>query len=144
MSEVKKIIMSRKKIDNKGNEYALIKISSNQQKRPEIRVIKFKKSPKKSRPKKLKNDENSSATKSEKISNKELLKQNLKSNKIDSPTARDSKFKSFISTFNTPSKIKYSFIYNSPKICVPKNKNYIVQISVIITLKYSKLNAVLI
>ena len=124
MSEVKKIIMSRKKIDNKGNEYALIKISSNQQKRPEIRVIKFKKSPKKSRPKKLKNDENSSATKSEKISNKELLKQNLKSNKIDSPTARDSKFKSFISTFNTPSKIKYSFIYNSPKICVPKNKNY--------------------
>ena len=124
MSEVKKIIMSRKKIDKKGNEYALIKISSNQQKRPEIRVIKFKKSPKKSRPKKLKNDENSSATKSEKISNKELLKQNLKSNKIDSPTARDSKFKSFISTFNTPSKIKYSFIYNSPKICVPKNKNY--------------------
>ena len=124
MSEVKKIIMSRKKIDKKGNEYALIKISSNQQKRPEIRVIKFKKSPKKSRPKKLKNDENSSATKSEKISNKELLKQNLKSNIIDSPTARDSKFKSFISTFNTPSKIKYSFIYNSPKICVPKNKNY--------------------
>ena len=124
MSEVKKIIMSRKKIDKKGNEYALIKISSNQQKRPEIRVIKFKKSPKKSRPKKLKNDENSSATKSEKISNKELLKQNLKSNIIDSPTARDSKFKSFISTFNTPSKIKYSFIYNSPKIYVPKNKNY--------------------
>ena len=124
MSEVKKIIMSRKKIDNKGNEYALIKISSNQQKRPEIRVIKFKKSPKKSRPKKLKNDENSSATKSEKISNKELLKQNLKSNKIDSPTARDSKFKSFISTFNTPSKIKHSFIYNSPKPYVPKNKNY--------------------
>ena len=124
MSEVKKIIMSRKKIDNKGNEYALIKISSNQQKRPEIRVIKFKKSPKKSRPKKLKNDENSSATKSEKISNKELLKQNLKSNKIDSPTARDSKFKSFISTFNTPSKIKNSFIYNSPKPYIPKNKNY--------------------
>jgi hypothetical protein len=124
MSEVKKLIISRKKIDKKGNEYALIKISSNQQKRPEIRVIKFKKSPKKSKQKKLKSDENSSTTKSEKISNKDLLKQNLKSNIIDSPTARDSKFKSFISTFNTPSKIKNSFIYNSPKPYIPKNKNY--------------------
>lgn len=124
MSEVKKLIISRKKIDKKGNEYALIKISSNQQKRPEIRVIKFKKSPKKSKPKKSKNDENTSITKSEKISNNELLKQNLKSNIIDSPTARDSKFKSFISTFNTPSKIKNSFIYNSPKPHIPKNKNY--------------------
>ena len=45
MSEVKKLIISRKKIDQHGNEYALIKISSSQTKRPEIRVIKFKKSP---------------------------------------------------------------------------------------------------
>ena len=124
MSDVKKIIISRKKIDKKGNEYALIKISSNQQKRPEIRVIKFKKSPRKVKPKKAKNDENSSSTKSEKIQNNELLKQKLKANIIDSTTSKNSKFKSFISTFNTPSKLKNSFIYNSPKPYISKNKNY--------------------
>ena len=53
MSEVKKLIISRKKIDSKGNEYALMQISSNQQKRPEIRVLKFRKSAKKSKKKKM-------------------------------------------------------------------------------------------
>ena len=115
MSEVKKLIISRKKTDNKGNEYALIKISTSQQKRPEIRVIKFKKSPKKKKKQEPKNDENSSTTKSEKISNKEILKKNLKSKISDSPSTKSSKFTSFISTFNTPSKGKNSFIYNSPK-----------------------------
>ena len=115
MSEVKKLIISRKKTDNKGNEYALIKISTSQQKRPEIRVIKFKKSPKKKKKKEPKNDENSSTTKSEKISNKEILKKNLKSKISDSLSTKSSKFTSFISTFNTPSKGQNSFIYNSPK-----------------------------
>ena len=120
MSEVKKLIISRKKTDKKGNEYALIKISTSQQKRPEIRVIKFKKSPKKSK-KKNANEENSSTTKYEKISNNELLKQNLKSKISDSPTNKSSKFTSFISTFNTPSKGKNSFIYSFPK---PYNPNH--------------------
>ena len=124
MSEVKKLIISRKKTDKKGNEYALIKISTSQQKRPEIRVIKFKKSPKKPRKKLQKNEENSSTTKSEKISNKELLKKNLKSKISDSPSNKSSKFTSFISTFNTPSKGQNSFIYNSPKpLYFKKNPN---------------------
>ena len=123
MSEVKKLIISRKKTDQKGNEYALIKISTSQQKRPEIRVIKFKKSPKKSQKKKAKNEENSSTTKSEKFSNKELKNQNLKSKISDSPTNKSSKFTSFISTFNTPSKGKNSFIYCSPNPYYPKNHN---------------------
>jgi hypothetical protein len=121
MSEVKKLIISRKKTDQNGNEYALIKISSNQQKRPEIRVIKFKKSPKKSNPKKKNNEENSSTkagknnSKAKNSSNIDLLQKNLKPKIIDSPTTKSSKFTSFISTFNTPSKSKHSFIYRSPK-----------------------------
>lgn len=127
MSEVKKLIISRKKIDQNGNEYALIKISSNQQKRPEIRVIKFKKSPKKSIPKKKNNEDNSStnkeySTKTRKntakvknSSNIDLLQKNLKPKISDSPSTKSSKFTSFISTFNTPSKSKQSFIYRSPK-----------------------------
>ena len=63
MSEVKKLIVSRKKKDQHGNEYALIKISSSQTKRPEIRVIKFKKSPKKTKVKLTNNEENSSIIK---------------------------------------------------------------------------------
>jgi hypothetical protein len=138
MSEVKKLIVSRKKMDRHGNEYALIRISSNQQKRPEIRVIKFKKSPKKSKSKKPKIDENENnsserkayTTKTSHISNrpknigkKEIVKNTLKSKISDSPTNRSSKFTSFISTFNTPSKGKNSFIYNSPKPIIGKNPN---------------------
>ena len=123
MSEVKKLIISRKKTDNKGNEYALIKISTTQQKRPEIRVIKFKKSPKKSKNKKLKNEENSSTTKSEKISNNDIQKKKIRPKIHESLSLKSSKFTSFISTFNTPSKGKNSFIYNSPKQYFPKKPN---------------------
>ena len=137
MSEVKKLIISRKKIDQHGNEYALIKISSNQQKRPEIRVVKFKKSPKKSKPKKQDNNDNSISTnkyssKSGKILNEpknplnsQIMSKNVKSKICDSSTTKSSKFNSFISTFNTPSKEKNSFIYNSPKPYIkPKNYNF--------------------
>ena len=141
MSEVKKLIVSRKKIDRHGNEYALIKISSNQNKRPEIRVIKFKKSPKKNKSKRPKADENENnsstininqeySKKTRPISNrpinmgkKEIIQNNFKSKISDSPTNRSSKFTSFISTFNTPSKGKNSFIYNSPKPYIGKNPN---------------------
>ena len=135
MSEVKKLIISRKKIDQKGNEYALIKISSNIQKRPEIRVIKFKKSPKKSNPKKKNSDDNFStnkansskavktSTKVKSSSNADLLQKNLKPKIIDSPTTKSSKFTSFISTFNTPSKGKNSFIYRSPKPHIHSTKS---------------------
>ena len=76
MSEVKKIIISRKKIDQHGNEYALMKISSSQQKRPEIRVLKFRKSSKSSKRKKRINDEESSTSKtiSSKPDNKLIIK----------------------------------------------------------------------
>ena len=63
MSEVKKLIITRKKTDPKGNEYALMKISSAKAKRPEIRVIKFRKTPIKSKSKLDNNEENLSATK---------------------------------------------------------------------------------
>ena len=63
MSEVKKVIISRKKIDSKGNEYALMEISSNMQKSKEKRIIKFKKSPKKSKSKRKEKEENSTTTK---------------------------------------------------------------------------------
>ena len=135
MSEVKKLIVSRKKKDQHGNEYALIQISSNQTKRPEIRVIKFKKSPKKQKNKLSNNEENSSTTKaySSKIVNKEKettnrenLKKDLQSNIIDSPTTRRTKFNSFISNFNTTSKGKNSFIYKSPKQHIhPTNLNFL-------------------
>ena len=42
MNEVKKLIISRKKIDQNGNEYALMKITSNLQKSPVKRIIQFK------------------------------------------------------------------------------------------------------
>lgn len=137
MSEVKKLIISRKKIDQNGNEYALIKISSNQNKRPEIRVVKFKKSPKKSKPKKQDNNDNSistnkCSTKSGKIKsipksslNSQIISKTLKSKLYDTSTTKSSKFNSFISTFNTPSKGKNSFIYNSPKPNLRhKNNNF--------------------
>ena len=151
---MKILIISRKKTDNKGNEYALIKISTSQQKRPEIRVIKFKKSPKKKKKQEPKNDENSSTTKSEKISNKEILKKNLKSKISDSPSTKSSKFTSFISTFNTPSKGQNSFIYNSPKQPIlqknhnlrylnhPYINNYLYKITAKIIQKYLKLSIV--
>lgn len=138
MSEVKKLIISRKKIDQNGNEYALIKISSSQHKRPEIRVVKFKKSPKKSKPKKQDNNNdislstNKYSSKSGKIIheakstlNSQIINKNILKSKIfDSSTTKSSKFNSFISTFNTPSKEKNSFIYNSPKPYIrPKNYN---------------------
>jgi len=139
MSEVKKLIVSRKKKDQHGNEYALIKISSNQTKRPEIRVIKFKKSPKKSKSKLVNNEENTSTTKTysskainkEKetitnITNMEMQKKELQSNITDSPTTRRTKFNSFISNFNTISKGKNSFIYKSPKQSIhPTNLNFL-------------------
>ena len=135
MSEVKKLIVSRKKKDQHGNEYALMQISSNQTKRPEIRVIKFKKSPKKQKNKLSNNEENSSTTKaySSKAVNKEkeatnrvILKKDLQSNITDSPTTRRTKFGSFISNFNTTSKGKNSFIYKSPKQYIhPTNLNFL-------------------
>lgn len=135
MSEVKKIIISRKKVDQKGNEYALIKISSNQSKRPEIRVIKFKKSPKKSKTK-LNNDDNSLTTKTyssqagiipnkqKQNSNRESLKKNLKTKVSDSKMIKNYKFSSFISSFNTNSatKNKNFYIFKSP---VPNKFQYI-------------------
>ena len=137
MSEVKKLIISRKKIDQHGNEYALIKISSNQNRRPEIRVVKFRKSPKKSKPKKQDNNDNSistnkCSTKSSKIMklpkstlSSQIINKTLKSKLYDTSTTKSSKFNSFISTFNTPSKDKNSFIYNSPKANLrPKNTNF--------------------
>ena len=147
MSEVKKLIISRKKIDSKGNEYALMEISSNMQKNKEKRIIKFKKSPKKSKSKRKEKEENSTTrkenqenpSKKENISkksenqknvtkiknfpNNRLIKRNIKSKRSDSPTTKSSKFTSFISTFNTPSKGKNSFIYNSPKPYIYYNKN---------------------
>ena len=123
MSEVKKIIISRKKIDQHGNEYALMKISSSQQKRPEIRVLKFRKSSKSSKRKKRINDEESSTSKtiSSKPDNKLIIKikndTGIKKNNYyytkisELPTTKTS----FVSTFNTPSKRKNSFIYKSPK-----------------------------
>ena len=135
MSEVKKLIVSRKKKDQHGNEYALIQISSNQTKRPEIRVIKFKKSPKKQKNKLSNNEENSSTTKAysskavnkeKETTNREILKKDLQSNIIDSPTTRRTKFNSFISNFNTTSKGKNSFIYKSPKQHIhPTNLNFL-------------------
>ena len=135
MSEVKKLIVSRKKKDQHGNEYALIQISSNQTKRPEIRVIKFKKSPKKQKNKLSNNEENSSTTKAysskavnkeKETTNREILKKDLQSNINDSPTTRRTKFNSFISNFNTTSKGKNSFIYKSPKQHIhPTNLNFL-------------------
>ena len=124
MSEVKKLIVSRKKKDQHGNEYALIQISSNQAKRPEIRVIKFKKCPKKSKNKLSNNEENSTTTKTysskpvnkeNETTNREIKKKDLQSNLTDSSTTRKTKFNSFISNFNTTSKEKNFFIYKSPK-----------------------------
>ena len=133
MSEVKKLIVSRKKKDQHGNEYALIKISSNQTKRPEIRVIKFKKSPKKTKSKLANNEENSPITKTysskainkeKEAINREILNKDLQSIITDSPTTRRTKFNSFISNFNTASKGKNSFIYKLPKQYVlPTNLN---------------------
>jgi len=114
MSEIKKLIISRKKIDQKGNEYALIKISSSLEKHPEIRVIKYKKSPKRLR-QKLKTDNGFFDIKNDKTSNNYSPKKMIRTRVTDSPTAKSSKLTSFISTFNTPSKSKNSFIYNSPK-----------------------------
>ena len=135
MSEVKKLIVSRKKKDQHGNEYALMQISSNQTKRPEIRVIKFKKSPKKSKNKLTNNEENSSTTKAysskavnkeKETTNREILKKDLQSNITDSSTTRRTKFNSFISNFNTTSKGKNSFIYKSPKHYIhPTNLNFL-------------------
>lgn len=133
MSEVKKLIVTRKKTDQKGNEYALMKISSAKTKRPEIRVIKFKKTPKKSKSKLDNNEENLSATKTypskvnkkKDISNKETLKKNLRSKLSDSPLTKSTKLNSFISIFNTASKGKNSFIYKSPnQYPFPKNLNF--------------------
>ena len=133
MSEVKKLIITRKKTDLKGNEYALMKISSAKTKRPEIRVIKFKRTPKKSKSKLDNNEENLSATKTypskvnKKIdmSNKETLKKNLRTKMTDSPLTKSTKLNSFISTFNTASKGKNSFIYKSPnQYPFPKNLNF--------------------
>ncbi len=152
MSNVKKLIISRKKIDENGNEYALIKITSNLHKSPEKRIIKFKNSTKKSKSKKEKRNKedkkekenkekkeikeikqkvkkfskknfstnNIYVTDKAKISSiiskhNKLIKQNIKSKRSESPTTKSSKFTSFISTFNTPSKGKNSFIYNSQK-----------------------------
>ena len=151
MSEVKKVIISRKKIDSKGNEYALMEISSNMQKSKEKRIIKFKKSPKKSKSKRKEKEENSTTTKKaiqenqenppknenipkkpenpknvkkiKNFPNNRLIKRNVKSKRSDSPTTKSSKFTSFISTFNTPSKGKNSFIYNSPKPYIYYDKN---------------------
>lgn len=135
MSEVKKLIVSRKKKDQHGNEYALIKISSNQTKRPEIRVIKFKKSPKKSKSKLASNEENSSTTKTysskavnkeKETTNRDILKKDIQSNITDSPITRRTKFNSFISNFNTTSKGKNSFIYKSPMQYIhPANLNFV-------------------
>ena len=135
MYEVKKLIVSRKKKDQHGNEYALIKISSSQTKRPEIRVIKFKKSPKKTKVKLTNNEENSSIIKTysskalnkeKEPTNREILKKDLQSNITISATTRRTKFNSFISNFNTISKGKNSFIYKSPKDYIhPKNLNFL-------------------
>ena len=122
MSEVKKLIITRKKTDPKGNEYALMKISSAKTKRPEIRVIKFKRTPKKSKSKFDNNEENLSATKTYPskvnkkydMSNKETLKKKLRTKMTDSPLTKSTKLNSFISIFNTASKGKNSFIYKSP------------------------------
>ena len=135
MSEVKKLIVSRKKKDQHGNEYALIQISSNQTKRPEIRVIKFKKSPKKTKVKLTNNEENSSIIKTysskalnkeKEPTNREILKKDLQSNITISATTRRTKFNSFISNFNITSKGKNSFIYKLPKQNVqPTNLNFL-------------------
>jgi len=135
MSEVKKLIVSRKKKDEHGNEYALIEISSNQTKRPEIRVIKFKKSKKPTKSKLANNEESSSTTnaysskvinKEKESTNRDILKKDLQFNITDSPMNRVTKFNSFISNFNTPSKGKNSFIYKSPKHYVHLNNlNYL-------------------
>ena len=109
MSEVKKLIITRKKTDPKGNEYALMKISSAKTKRPEIRVIKFKRTPKKSKSKFDNNEEKLSATKTypskvnKKIDmpNKETLKKKLRTKMTDSPLTKSTKLNSFISIFNT-------------------------------------------
>ena len=133
MSEVKKLIITRKKTDQKGNEYALMKISSAKTKRPEIRVIKFKKTPKKSKSKLVNNEENLSATKTypskankkNDVLNKEAFKKNLRTKITDSPLTKSTKLNSFVSIFNTASKGKNSFIYKSPnQYPFPKNLNF--------------------
>ena len=132
MSEVKKLIITRKKTDPKGNEYALMKISSAKTKRPEIRVIKFKKTPKKSKSKLDNNEENLSAKKTcpsqankKDMSNKETFRKNLRVKMSDSPLTKSTKLNSFISIFNTTSKGKNSFIYKSPnQYPFPKNLNF--------------------
>ena len=138
MSEVQKLIISRKKIDPHGNIYALLKISSNLYKNQEKRIIKFN-TPKISKQKKEDKEERErpyttrrtdssryrKKPKNLKISKSSYLtkKENIKSKRSDSATAKSSKFTSFISTFNTPSKGKNSFICNSPKPYI-NLKNY--------------------
>jgi hypothetical protein len=133
MSEVKKLIITRKKTDLKGNEYALMKISSAKAKRPEIRVIKFRKTPIKSKSKLDNNEENLSATKiypskikkKNDVLNKEALKKKLRTKITDSPLTKSTKLNSFVSIFNTASKGKNSFIYKSPnQYPFPKNPNF--------------------
>jgi hypothetical protein len=133
MSEVKKLIITRKKTDPKGNEYALMKISSAKAKRPEIRVIKFRKTPIKSKSKLDNNEENLSATKiypskikkKNDVLNKEALKKKLRTKITDSPLTKSTKLNSFVSIFNTASKGKNSFIYKSPnQYPFPKNPNF--------------------
>ena len=133
MSEVKKLIITRKKTDRKGNEYALMKISSAKAKRPEIRVIKFRRTPKKSKSKLENNEENLSATKTypskankqKDFSDKETLKKNLRTKLTDSSLTKSMKLNSLISIFNTAPKGKNSFIYKSPnQYPFPKNINF--------------------
>lgn len=133
MSEVKKLIISRKKIDQHGNEYALIKISSNHTKRPEIRVLKFKKSPKKSKSKSKPNNEENTSTKTysshagripkklKEKSNSEIVKKNLKGNISNSPIKKNYIFNNLIQTFNNPSKNRNVIIFNLPS---SNNYNY--------------------
>ena len=149
MNEVKKLIITRKKIDQNGNEYALMKITSNLQKSPVKRIIQFKrkkinnksqkekerKEPKiikekKEKEKKIifnKNFSSNNIYNSKKISfiipkKDRLTKNNIKVKRNESPNIKSSKFESFISTFNTPSKGKNSFLNNTQKYFTSVNE----------------------
>ena len=104
MPEIKKLKISRKKVDPHGNEYALIKISSNRQKHQEIRIIKLKKSNNKSKAKKPVNNENS--------------KINMTNKKYESPINKIAN-----ATIYAQSNKKASFTFHSPRQST-KIKNY--------------------
>ena len=99
-----------------------MKISSAKAKRPEIRVIKFKRTPKKSKSKIDNNEENlsaiktnpSKANKQKDFSNKETLKKNLRTKLTDSSLTKSMKLNSFNSIFNTAPKGKIFLYINLP------------------------------